>query len=234
MKPEAIILAGGKGTRLRSVVSDVPKPMAPVAGKPFLTYVLDQLVMSGITEAKLSVGYKHEVIKRHFGDRYDTINLTYVVENEPLGTGGGIRLAAESCSSDHVLVMNGDTFFDVELPVFMQLHEDAGNAMTIALKSMDNVDRYGTVRLKGNRIEEFVEKSPGAGAGLINGGIYGLNRKLFLEKTSPGTFSMEVDFMQKEVGNLVFGGVISTGHFVDIGIPEDYQKAQEYFGNRRA
>ncbi|MBO6517273.1 MAG: nucleotidyltransferase family protein [Bacteroidia bacterium] len=229
MVPEAIILAGGMGTRLKSVVSDVPKPMAPVAGRPFLTYLLDQIANTGIQNVYLSVGYKHEVILQYFGRRYKHLNLHYVIEKERLGTGGGIRLAAELATSNTLFVLNGDTYFDVAFPKFFDHHQHAENGMTIALKQMSNVTRYGMVKQDGQRIIGFSEKSAEPVTGNINGGIYCLNRTLFLEKTKPTAFSMETDFMEKYVNDIAIGGFESEGYFIDIGIPEDYTKANQYF-----
>lgn len=230
MKAQAIVLAGGMGTRLRSVISDIPKPMAPVAGKPFLTYILNQLVPSDIDDIKLSVGYKNKVIKDYFGSQFKGIHLTYVVEEHPLGTGGGVRLAAEACDADTLLICNGDTFFDLDINAFLNTHRDQKNGMTIALKHMENVNRYGMVELEQSSIIGFSEKSEELKSGWINGGVYALDRSLFLDQTKPGNFSMEVDFMEKMIGNMRFEGFKSDGYFIDIGIPDDYQKANNYFG----
>lgn len=230
MSTEAIILAGGMGTRLRSVITDIPKPMAPVAHKPFLTYILEQLCTTDITQVKLSVGYKHEVIQDYFGPKFKQLNLDYIIEDEPLGTGGGIRLAAESCQSNTVLICNGDTFFDVALDQFVQEHQQNNNGMTIALKHLEEVNRYGMVELSDSKIIGFSEKTSEPKTGWINGGIYALNRELFLAKTIPSRFSMEVDFMEKMVGTIRLEGFKSEAYFIDIGIPEDYQKANDYFG----
>ena len=230
MSTEAIILAGGMGTRLRSVITDIPKPMAPVANKPFLTYLLDQLCATNITHVKLSVGYKYQVVEQYFGSRFKHLNLTYVIEEEPMGTGGGIRLAAEKCQSDTLLICNGDTYFDIDLDDFVGQHTQNKNGMTIALKHKEMVNRYGMVELDGSKILGFSEKSEELKSGFINGGIYALDKRTFLSNTSPGRFSMEVDFMEKMVGQIKLEGFKSEGYFIDIGIPEDYQKANEYFG----
>ena len=230
MPADAIILAGGMGTRLKSVISDIPKPMAPVANKPFLTYILNQLCSFDITEVKLSVGYKHEVVESYFGTKYKHLNLEYIVEKEPLGTGGGIRLAAEACSADTLLICNGDTYFDVDIDKFVNEHNTNKNGMTIALKHMDMVNRYGMVELDQSEIIGFSEKSETLKSGWINGGIYALDKELFLNKTQAERFSMEVDFMEKMVGQIKLEGFKSDGYFIDIGIPDDYHKANKYFG----
>jgi D-glycero-alpha-D-manno-heptose 1-phosphate guanylyltransferase len=229
METEAIVLAGGMGTRLKSVISNIPKPMAIVAQKPFLTYILDQLCNTRIANVKLSVGYKHEVIQDYFGSNYKHLNLEYIFESEPLGTGGGIRLAAESCKSKSLLICNGDTYFDVELEKFINAHNENQNGMSIALKFMEKVNRYGMVDLDGSKLLRFNEKSEDLKSGWINGGIYVLDRELFLSNTKPGRFSMETDFMEKMVDDIKIEGFKSEGYFVDIGIPEDYLKANNYF-----
>ncbi|MFT5512139.1 MAG: D-glycero-alpha-D-manno-heptose 1-phosphate guanylyltransferase [Bacteroidia bacterium] len=230
MQIEAIILAGGMGTRLRSVIADIPKPMAPVADRPFVAYILDQLATTNIKDIKLSVGYKHEVVEDYFGPKYKHLDLSYVIESQPLGTGGGIRLAADKCTSNTVLIFNGDTFFDINLSNFIEQHQQNKNGMTIALKHMSDVNRYGMVDLEGDKIRGFTEKSETLKSGWINGGIYALDRDLFLSETRSSQFSMEVDFMEKMVGKIRIEGHKSTGYFIDIGIPEDYTKANTYFG----
>ncbi len=233
MRTEAIILAGGQGTRLRSVVQDVPKPMAPVANRPFLAYLFDQLCATPIEHVKLSVGYKHQVIIDYFGHRYKHLRLDYVVENEPLGTGGGIRLAAERCASDHVLILNGDTYFNVDLGRMIHRHTTSGAILTMALKHMQNVNRYGMVQVNDDQVIHFDEKSEELKTGYINGGIYVLDRNQFLQRTRHSRFSMEVDFMEKYVSSAIFNGFQSEAYFIDIGIPEDYNTANQYFGQNK-
>ena len=230
MRPEAIILAGGKGTRLQAVVKDVPKPMAPVAERPFLTYLLDQLNQAGIEKVYLSVGYKHEVITNHFGAQYKDIQLNYVVENEPLGTGGGIKLAAKQVTSDNFYVINGDTYFDIDFEALESFYHNQNFDACLALSHVENASRYGTVQLtKDQRISRFAEKEEASKDGLINGGIYLVNKHVFLKNAPLERFSMEQDFLQKYVDKLNIGGFVSDGYFIDIGIPEDYLKANEYF-----
>ena len=204
--------------------------MAPVANKPFLTYILEQICATEIVDVKLSVGYKYDVIRSYFGSRYKHLHLGYVVENEPLGTGGGIRLAAESCSSNTLLICNGDTFFGIDIERFINQHVSHNNGMTIALKHMEMVNRYGMVEIEDFRVLGFTEKSNDLKSGWINGGLYALDRNVFLNNTKPGQFSMELDFMEKMVGEIKIEGFKSEDYFIDIGIPEDYQKANEYFG----
>jgi len=222
----AIVLAGGFGTRLQSVVKDLPKPMADVAGKPFLQYLLDDLSKQGITSAILSVGYKWEAIKNYFGDHYKNISLSYSIETKPLGTGGAILKAVKNSSSEEFFIFNGDTFFNIPLSHFYLNHKTQSTNLSIALKRMKNFDRYGVVRTDvGNRITSFEEKKFYA-EGNINGGIYILNRKLFQDISFPEKFSFEKDLMEKYCSEKEFYGFSFNDYFIDIGIPEDYQRAQ--------
>lgn len=230
----AIVLAGGLGTRLRSVISDLPKPMAPVNGKPFLHYLFLYLHRQGVTDVVLSVGYKHETIRDYFGEVYDRIRIRYAVEEEPLGTGGGIAQAMSMLDSD-AIVLNGDTFFDINLATLYKFHQRHDADISLALKRMYDFDRYGTVDI-GNqdRVLQFQEKQHRS-EGLINGGVYILNRDLF-QKTAeledgelPRKFSFEKDILEKHLLPLHYHGCEFDNYFIDIGIPEDYSRVQEDF-----
>jgi D-glycero-alpha-D-manno-heptose 1-phosphate guanylyltransferase len=221
----AIVLCGGFGTRLQSVVSDVPKPMALVGGRPFLHYVFCYLKREGVREAILAVGYKREVIEKYFGHEYMGIAIRYSVEQEPLGTGGGIKQAYYMTHGE-VFVLNGDTFFDVSLKELSTAHEARKADLTIALKPMQEFDRYGTVSVDENgRIAAFEEKRY-CRAGLINGGIYLLGRHLFDGLQLPLKFSFEKEIMEGQTGEKRMAGVAFDSYFIDIGIPEDYSRAQ--------
>jgi D-glycero-alpha-D-manno-heptose 1-phosphate guanylyltransferase len=230
----AIILAGGLGTRLRSVISDMPKPMAPVSGQPFLHYIFLYLQKQSIKNAVLSVGYRSELIQDFFGDNYAGINISYAVEHEPLGTGGGIAQAMAMIDSD-AYVLNGDTFFDVDLSGLYGFYKKTDADIALALKRMYHFDRYGTVET-GNldRVLQFHEKQYRR-EGLINGGVYVVNKDLFRkieseeEEPLPKRFSFEKDILEKHLLHLHYYGKEFDGYFIDIGIPEDYQKAQEDF-----
>jgi D-glycero-alpha-D-manno-heptose 1-phosphate guanylyltransferase len=230
----AIVLAGGLGTRLRSVISDMPKPMAPVNGKPFLHYIFQYLHKQGISDVVLSVGYKWELIKDFFGEEYAGINIRYALEEEPLGTGGGIAQAMALINSD-AFVLNGDTFFDVDLQELYSFYKKRNSDIALALRRMHHFDRYGTVEV-GNqdRVLQFHEKQY-RNEGLINGGVYVLNKDLFkkaeeIEETPlPQKFSFEKDMLEKHLNHLHYHGKEFKGYFIDIGIPEDYNKAQEDF-----
>ncbi len=228
MLKEAIILAGGFGTRLQSVVSDVPKPMAPIKHEPFLNYVFDYLKHYHIEHVVLSTGYLADKIMECYGNKYLGITISYTKEETPLGTGGGIRLALEQCIKKEVLVLNGDSFFDVDLNRYYNQHVSFHSDCTLALRKVENAARYGTIKLRDNIIKTFKEKDNIAQAGLINGGVYIIDRALYLNKTQANqAFSIEKDFFETRINELNLLGFEYDGYFIDIGIPEDYNKAQE-------
>ena len=228
MKKEAIILAGGFGTRLQGVVKDLPKPMAPVNGRPFLTYILDYLIDYEYERVILSVGYLHEKIVDYFGRKYKTLEIDYAVEEEPLGTGGGIQFAMSKCENDNVLVINGDTMFKVDLDAFERFHREKEGLLSIVLREVEDVSRYGSVTISNdNLIALFAEKQVTFGRGYINGGVYLIHRKLFDKHPQPKKFSFEKDLMEKLYTQEQFFAMPSDGYFIDIGIPEDYARAQK-------
>lgn len=225
---EAIVLAGGFGTRLQTVVKEVPKPMAPVAGKPFLQYILDYLIAHKVSHVVLAVGYLRETIIDYFGDSYQSLSIAYAIEENPLGTGGGILNACKQIKGDNVFVINGDTFFDVDLVELSAFHETNNALLTVALKKMEKFDRYGTVETDNEgRIIGFLEKKY-LDEGLINGGIYCLNKHIFHPEL-PEAYSFEKEILEKEIVNRKIYGLRSEGYFIDIGIPEDYARAQNDF-----
>jgi len=284
---EAIILAGGFGTRLQKVVQDIPKPMADINGSPFLATLFNYLIKHGIEKVILSVGYKHEMIRSYFSNRYlpaprlrqaglpadlsrtegrgalaqagGSLKIIYAVEDTPLGTGGGIKKAAGISESNPVFVLNGDSFFGVDLQKLEQYHIAKKCDLTIALKPMQQIERYGSVKInKQNRIIGFKEKSacvdpglPGTAGrqylestndeirtssfvlrtskdfGYINGGIYVLNKDIFDTINLPSKFSFETDLLEKFYESYQFYGLPFDEYFVDIGIPEDYEKAKK-------
>jgi len=230
---EAIILAGGFGTRLQAVVSDVPKPMAPINNEPFLNYVFDYLLHYKIEHVVLSTGYLADKISDYYKNEYRGIKISYTKEETPLGTGGGIRLAMTKCYTSDVLVLNGDSFFDVNITDHFNNHISKQADCSLALRKVFNASRYGTILLGiGNAIETFKEKNNIEQTGLINGGVYILNRKLYLSKTNEAVpFSIEKDFYESRINELHIFGLEYDGYFIDIGIPEDYNKAQTDFKN---
>lgn len=233
MLKEAIILAGGFGTRLKSVVNDVPKPMAPINNEPFLNYVFDYLKHYQIEHVVLSTGYLSEKIVEYYKTVYKGIKVSYAKEETPLGTGGGIRLAMTKCYTNDVLVLNGDSFFDVDINTHYKNHISKRADCTLALRKVDDASRYGTIVLGNeNIIETFKEKDNIEQTGLINGGVYILNREIYFNNTEEvAPFSIEKDFYEKKIKELQIFGFEYDGYFIDIGIPEDYKKAQIDFNN---
>jgi len=226
---EAVILAGGFGTRLSHVVSDVPKPMAPVYGKPFLTYLLDRLIDAGMYRVILATGYKHACIESYFGASYRGAEIIYSQETTPLFTGGAIRQAADYVTGDDFVVLNGDTLFDIDFRKLYDFHVQHHANLSIALRQVNDTSRYGSVTCSNNNIIAFNEKAESVGAGDINGGIYAINRDWLIRQNLPTKFSFEKELMQPMAGDPSFYGLRFTDYFIDIGVPEDYYRAQEEF-----
>jgi D-glycero-alpha-D-manno-heptose 1-phosphate guanylyltransferase len=213
--------------RLRSVVSGIPKVMAPVNGKPFIDYLFAILSRQHIYNVVLSAGYKHEILKEHAAA--SDLNINVAVEQTPLGTGGGIVHALKLCESDDVLVLNGDSMFNIGFNDLLEKHSQRQSRFSIALKSLKNFDRYGTVMIDDDfRVSGFGEKQKVA-EGLINAGVYIISRKWFLDMDWPEAFSLEKDFLEKQAGSGNIFGFPFDGYFIDIGIPEDYEKAGRDF-----
>jgi D-glycero-alpha-D-manno-heptose 1-phosphate guanylyltransferase len=221
---EAAILAGGLGTRLRAAVPDLPKPMAAIAGRPFLEIVLASLARKGFSRIILSLGYMAEKVVSHFGSSFEGMDLVYEIEASPLGTGGALRQALARASSDHVFVFNGDTFIDLEVPeleAFWQTHR----LPTIVGKNVADTSRYGRLEMIGGHVAGFAAKGM-PGPGLINAGCYVLPRSA-LDMFEPGrAFSLEADFLVAAVQTQPFALFSTNGFFIDIGIPDDYLRAQ--------
>ena len=227
---EAIILAGGKGTRLSDVVSDMPKVMAPVNGRPFLEYLLDYLTIFIIEHVVLSVGYKKEMIMDHFGSQYRDIKIDYAIEEEPLGTGGGVQKAFEYIEGNRAFVINGDTLFKVDLTRHFDFHTIRKTDFSLTLREVEDVSRYGAVEVDDERkIIAFREKGEKRGKGLINGGVYLIHKRFFEKNAFPEKFSIEKDCLEALVNTGQFYGLICRQYFIDIGIPEDYKQAQDDF-----
>ncbi|MCK5897987.1 MAG: nucleotidyltransferase family protein [Methylococcales bacterium] len=225
---QAIILAGGFGTRLQSVVKEVPKPMADINGYPFLKYLLDSLAKQGFKKIILSVGYKQAIIKDYFKDRYLEMEIIYSSEDTPLGTGGAIVKALKLTDSECVYILNGDSFFEIDLQEMQKAHLSSKADITLATKVMQNFDRYGTITLEKMRVIAFEEKKYHRD-GLINAGIYCINPILFNDFQTQPKFSFETDFLENNLSRLQVNSFESTGYFIDIGIPEDYQHAHRIF-----
>lgn len=222
---EAIVLAGGLGTRLRQIVSNVPKPMAPIGERPFLEILLDSLSKKGFSKVVLSLGFMAEKITEHFGTSYSGIELVYVFEEKPLGTGGATKLALESCIEDHVYIFNGDTYLDIEIES-LRLQWQARKHPIVVGRHVSDTERYGRLIIEGDRIVEFAEKGI-SGPGMINAGCYVLKRDSLKEFPSNHNFSIETDYLIPEVSNSVVEIFTTKALFIDIGIPEDYELAQK-------
>lgn len=221
---QAIVLAGGFGTRLRQVVADVPKPMAPVAGRPFLEILLSSLATKGFTRVILSVGFMAEKITAYFGGNYADMELVYAVEDKPLGTGGGVRLAMDHVSEDHVFVFNGDTFLDLE-SVLIEQHWQTRQRPIIVGRDVPDTARYGRLLTSNGVASGFTEKGV-VGPGLINAGCYVLRHGQLDEFQANVPFSLETDFLSPVVARGEFDVYVTSGKFIDIGVPEDYAFAQ--------
>jgi D-glycero-alpha-D-manno-heptose 1-phosphate guanylyltransferase len=205
--------------------------MAPVNGRPFLDYQLNYLKHYGVKNVVISTGHLAGKISDHYGDSFNGLGITYSHEETPLGTGGGIRLAIEKCYDEVVLVLNGDSFFDVDIESFCRLHLEQQAQISLALRHVNDASRYGRIELgNANQIVSFKEKSETAEEGLINGGVYILDKNLYLRNTSGiSPFSIERDFFTAQLESLVIKGFEFKGYFIDIGIPEDYNRAQHEF-----
>lgn len=221
---EAIVLAGGFGTRLREVVPDLPKPMAPVAGRPFLEILLTALARKGFSRIILSLGFMADKVIEHFGENFLGMELIYEVEDSPLGTGGAVRQALARCNADHVYIFNGDTYLDLEVTdveAYWQRH----HAPIIVGREVADTARYGRLVVAEDRVIGFSEKGA-AGSGLINAGCYVLPVDILDNFALGQAFSLETDFLTKAVETKRTDLFVTSGHFIDIGVPEDYARAQ--------
>lgn len=225
---EAVILAGGFGTRLRHVVSDVPKPMAPVCGRPFLSHLMDHLQTYGFDHIVLSTGYLHEKIEECYGGRYRDMEISYARETSPLGTGGAIVNALRHCRGDVVTVLNGDTLFRIDHDRLDRFFNQHNTRLAIVLRHVDDTSRYGAVRTDSTgRIVQFTEKSEAHGPGTINGGIYRLHRSLLEGFAWGEAFSFEKELMQVRYTQDEYYAYPADDYFIDIGVPDDYFKIQQ-------
>lgn len=221
---EAIILAGGFGTRLREVVQDLPKPMAPVANRPFLDILLRALANKGFDRVILSLGFMAQKVSEHFGNHFDNMELSYVVEDHPLGTGGAVRLALASCQQDHVFIFNGDTYLDLEVDEVEHLWRHHRQPIIVG-RIVQDTQRYGRLMTEDGRVIAFAEKGV-SGPGLINAGCYVFKRSQLDSFALHKVFSLEADFLANAVQQMPVNVFITKGLFIDIGIPDDYARAQ--------
>jgi D-glycero-alpha-D-manno-heptose 1-phosphate guanylyltransferase len=220
---EALILAGGFGTRLQHILKDVPKPLAPINGEPFLSILMRFLIRQGIERIILAVGYRYDAIQNLYGSEFNGASITYSIETTPLGTGGAIALGLSQAHNERVLVVNGDSFIDFSLSALEKVPLQPDEILLL-LKPMQNFERYGCVEISQDSITAFREKQF-VSDGLINSGVYLLPRNLFVGKEGQ-KFSFENDFLENEVANTPFRYHICDNYFIDIGIEEDYRKAQ--------
>lgn len=225
----ALILAGGLGTRLRSAVPDRPKVIAEVGGRPFITYLLDQLIDAGLSRIVLCTGYQADRVEACLGPDYRGAQLLYSPEATPLGTGGALRLALPLISSPEALVLNGDSFCDVPLPEFAAFHASQNAAVSLALCAVEDQRRYGGVSVDDHgAVMAFAEKADVEGPGWVNAGVYLLHRQV-LESMAPETFvSLEREILPRWIGRGLYG-FRSPAQFRDIGVPDAYQSAQSEF-----
>jgi D-glycero-alpha-D-manno-heptose 1-phosphate guanylyltransferase len=223
------ILAGGLGTRLRPVVADLPKPLAPVLGRPFLTHLLDSLAASGTERALLLVGHKAEQIRRALGNRYAGVSLDYCAEPQPLGTGGALRHALGRVSSPSVLLLNGDTFCEFDPVAFVRFHRRRRADVSLVLTKVDDAGRFGRVQTTfGGRAVAFDEKGAG-GPGWINAGAYLLERDLLREVPAGRPVSLERELLPAWVQSRDTFAYRRSGAFLDVGTPESYAAAPAFF-----
>lgn len=223
---QAIVLAGGLGTRLRSVVADRPKVMAEVAGRPYLEHLLSRLSSQGTSHVVLAVGYLRECIVDHFGARWGGLTIAYSVEQEPLGTGGAIKQALRLAGAGPCFVLNGDTWLDFDMAAMLEVHRRADVGLTMAVRPLDDVGRFGALEIAVGRVVNFHEKGR-QGPGVINAGVYLMEPSLL--HGLPERFSIETDFLVPQVSRLCPLAFEVHGDFIDIGVPEDYERAQRTF-----
>jgi NDP-sugar pyrophosphorylase family protein len=222
MPEEAVVLAGGLGTRLRAVVSDVPKPLAPIAGRPFLAWLLEGLGRQGIRRVVLATGYMAGAIRQRMGDGHAGVALDYAEEAQPMGTGGAIWGALARCSGERVFVLNGDTWLGADLAAIAAQAPAAD--LVMAVREVPDRSRYGSVVTEGDRVLGLAEKGPG-GAGVINAGLYLMRRDLPARRPFPGPFGLEAEVLAKP-GTLDIRAHVTDAPFIDIGTPEDFARAQ--------
>ncbi len=222
---QAIVLAGGFGTRLQTVLRDVPKPLAPVRGLPFIHYILRWLEESGVQRVIASTGYLADKMEAGFRSYAGNLEMVFLREDSPLGTGGAIYRALHEAGNDGVFVLNGDTYFPADLSQFQREAESLGGPLAIALRRVPDVSRYGAVDLDGGRIVSMNEKGRG-GPGLVNAGLYLLPADLWQKIPMPAVFSWETDLMQPQAPFLGAAGVALDAPFLDIGTPQSYAEAE--------
>lgn len=229
---DAIVLCGGKGTRLAAIVNDVPKPLAPVGGRPFLDYLLDYLGRTGcVSRVILATGHLATKVEAHYGPRFRDLSIVYSPELEPLGTGGAVFQAMRNFGLvDPFYILNGDSFVDADLGELRRLHARNGSAMSLTLFRVDDATRFGTVTRVGDTVTGFVEKAGHHEPGLINAGIYAASPDALAEwRQAQGFVSLEQEVLPKLVRRGTVSALESGSRFIDIGLPETYATAKAFF-----
>ncbi len=229
---EVIILAGGLGTRLKPVIADKPKCLAEINQRPFISYLIDSLLNYDFEKFIFSLGHLKDDVIEYINEFYPNLNAIFSVEEKPLLTGGAIRLALEYVDSDSVLILNADTYFGVNLDLLYTSHFSSNSDITIALKPLNNFDRYGSVKFDDrNRIYSFEEKKF-IDFGYINCGYIYLKKEILKKIKLNIPFSFEKDFIITNINDIKINAFIDNSYFIDIGVPEDYLKANEDFKNK--
>lgn len=223
---EAVVLSGGLGKRLRPITGDMQKVMAPIAGIPFLTYILHRLAAEGFSRVILAVGYKSRSVMDYFGDHFQNMDIVYSVEEEPLGTGGAAKEAFRHAIQQDCFVLNGDTLVGVDYQAMRRVHRAHLSLASIAVHRVDDLSRYGAVNIENGHVTAFREKQQ-SGAGYINAGTYLIRRDWLVGLSLSGTFSLERDVFEAHLEEIRPLAFLAAGDFVDIGIPEDHAKAQQ-------
>ena len=222
---EAIILAGGLGTRLKNIVNDVPKPMAPISGRPFLEILLESLIAKGFKRVILSLCHMPEKISDHFGNSYKDIEIIYSIETSPLGTGGAIKRSLKLASNKDIFIINGDTFLDLDYKKVYACYLKNKDPL-IVIRKVSNLSRYGEVKVKNDKIISFGSRRTNKKAGYINAGCYIFQKEIFDEIDLEESFSIENDFFPTAIKEKPYQFYVLKDLFIDIGIPSDFKKAQ--------
>lgn len=229
----AVVLAGGLGTRLRSVVADRPKVLAEICGRPFITYLFDQLLDARIKRAVLCTGYLGDRIQETVGNVYKSLTVGYSRELSPLGTAGALRNALPEIDDDQVLVMNGDSYCDADLSAFWKWHESIKPEGSLLLTKVKDTSRYGIVKTgPDGKVARFSEKGSNRGPGFINAGIYLLRKQVIFSIPSGKSVSLEHEMFPQWIARGLYG-YPGEARFIDIGTPEDYVKAESFFKGAR-
>ena len=232
---DVMILCGGMGVRLRSVVSDRPKSMAEINGKPFLHYLLKQISNNGFKRVILCVGYKADLIENYFKDKYLKLEIVYSKETEPLGTGGAVKLALPYAQSEYMMIMNGDSYINANLGRFVENSMSSKREASILITEVKNVARFGRIIFDdGHRILSFEEKGQYNGEGYINSGIYLLKQNILREIPSNIKYSLEMELFPQLVKKRELSASLLNGKFIDIGTPESYKKAEKNYSRFRS